>query len=111
MRVKDLRLELESRGLEVTGIRPVLQARLGEGKSRPRVRTKREGTYHFLFFVFILRQARTNVPCCSFLARLGLQSRSGDRSFGIKVRFKFPDTGVLNGYNLFWGLERENKCD
>ena len=32
MRVKDLRLELESRGLEATGIRPVLQARLGEGK-------------------------------------------------------------------------------
>lgn len=32
MRVNELRQELESRGLEVTGIRPVLQARLGEGE-------------------------------------------------------------------------------
>lgn len=32
MRVKELRRELESRGLEATGLRPVLQARLGEGE-------------------------------------------------------------------------------
>lgn len=31
MRVADLKKELVSRGLESTGIRPVLQARLGEG--------------------------------------------------------------------------------
>lgn len=33
MRVAELRKELDMRGLEGTGIRPVLQARLSEGKA------------------------------------------------------------------------------
>lgn len=43
MRVQELREELESRGMETTGIRPILQARLGEGEFCQRIRTRRRG--------------------------------------------------------------------